>query len=103
MSVDKPGDKTKSMIRKPKRPIPQVFTMTRQSDETGVSGTGTVGAGVILSSGIVMFEWFSATPSINQYPSFDAFLAVHVDAHPNNETSIEWHLGGPEDEEAPDS
>lgn len=92
----------RKIIRRPPKPIPQVFTMIRHRDETGVSGTGVVGSGVILSSGITMFEWFSATPSINQYPSFDAFLAVHIDPHPDNGTEIEWHLGGPEpEEEAP--
>jgi len=92
-------EKPKPVIRRPKRPLPQVFTMVRNSDETGVSGTGTVGSGVILSSGTVMFEWFSATPSINQYPSFDAFLAVHIEPHPDNDTEIHWLFGGPEPED----
>lgn len=93
-------EKLKPVIRRPKRPLPQVFTMVRTNDETGVSGTGTVGAGVIWSDGTVHYEWYSATPSKALYTNFDAFLAVHVDSHPDNGTEIVWHLGGPEDEVA---
>ncbi len=99
MSEPEDGVTKPKQIKKPRRPLPQVFSMVRYSDETGVSGTGIVGSGVILSSGAVMFEWFSATPSINQYQSFDAFLAVHIDPHPSNETEIQWHFGGPDEEE----
>lgn len=95
---DKTGEKPKR-IRKPKRPMPQVFEMIRHADETGVSGTGSVGYGTILSSGAVLFEWFGATPSENRYPSFDAFLAVHVDSHPDNNTEIRWLFGGPDPDE----
>jgi len=92
---DKPEEKPK--IRRPKRAMPQVFSVVRNQDESGVSGTGEVAAGVIMSSGKVLLEWFSATPSLNQYDSFDAFLAVHVDPHPENDTEVHWLYGGPED------
>ena len=91
-------EKPKPVIRKPKRPLPAVFEMVRHADETGTSGTGSVGYGNILSGGAVVFEWFGATPSENRYTSFDAFLAVHIDAHPDNNTEIIWHFGGPEPE-----
>ena len=91
------GDsKPKPSIRRPKRPLPQVFKVIRNADETGVSGTGEVASGVIMPSGKVLLEWFSATPSLNQYDSFDAFLAVHVEPHPDNGTEIIWLFGGPE-------
>jgi hypothetical protein len=92
-------ERPKPKVRRPKRPLPQVFTMVRNADETGVSGTGVVGAGVVWSDGTVHYEWYSATPSKAIYANFDAFLAVHVDSHPDNDTEIVWHFGGPEDEE----
>ena len=67
---------------------PRLFTLIRRDDESGVSGTGRVLDGVIFHTGQVVVCWRSdinpAAPgysSIAVYPSWEAFLHVHVAAH----------------------
>lgn len=76
---------------------PRLFTLSRFVDETGVSGTGRVIDGVIFHTGQVVICWRSdlrrETPghsSIAIYPSWNAFLDIHV--HPHGAGSVEIHF-----------
>lgn len=69
---------------------PRVFKMVRNHDETGVSGTGVVLDGVEYPNGMVAVCWRSKTPSVNVYRSFVEFKHLHIDAHPSNNTEIQW-------------
>jgi len=63
---------------------PIFFSLIRESDETGVSGTGEVLKGVILPDGRTIIEWISDIKSTTIYKSFSDFLQIHVIRHPNN-------------------
>lgn len=66
------------------------FKMIRNADETGVSGEGHVLDGVEFDNGMVAICWRSKTPSVTTFRSFVEFKHVHIDAHPSNDTEIEW-------------
>jgi hypothetical protein len=68
----------------------RLFTMVRNNDETGVSGTGVVLDGVEFPNGMVAVCWRSKTPSVTTFRSFVEFKHVHIDAHPSNDTEIHW-------------
>lgn len=74
----------------PRTHMSQVFEMIRHSDETGVSGTGTVLDGIVFPSGSCVVEWRGATPCVQVWPSFAAFKRVHIDPHPTNNTELRW-------------
>jgi hypothetical protein len=85
-------------------PEPQLFTVRRLIDETGVSGTGRVIDGIIFHTGQVVICWRSdinspvaGHSSIGIYPSWDAFLQVHVHAHPAGSMEIQFLSTGEED------
>jgi hypothetical protein len=68
---------------------PRLFTFVRRADVTGVSGTGRVLDGVIFHTGQVVVCWRGdlnrAAPgysSLAVYPSWEAFLHVHIHSHP---------------------
>jgi hypothetical protein len=71
------------------------FTMTRQADASGVSGTGVVLEGVHFSSGVVVIHWLTPAPrgSISIFDSLDQFLAIHVQPHPANRTVLVFEDG----------
>jgi hypothetical protein len=76
---------------------PRLFTLIRRLDETGVSGTGRVLDGVIFHTGQVVVCWRSDVntamvgySSIAIYPSWDAFLYVHVQPHPVGAAEIKF-------------
>ena len=76
---------------------PRLFTVTRHLDASGVSGTGRVMDGVIFHTGQVVVCWRSDVhpsqagySSICLYPSWDAFKHVHIDPHPENQTTVEF-------------
>jgi hypothetical protein len=76
---------------------PRLFTLERKGDQTGVSGTGRVLDGVIFHTGQVVICWRSdANPekpgfsSLAVYPSWDAFLHIHVQPHPPSATEIRF-------------
>jgi hypothetical protein len=54
----------------------QCFRLRRDTDVTGVSGTGIVAIGCVLISSAVL-QWQSETPSIDWYPSFADAEKVH--------------------------
>lgn len=70
----------------------KAFDMIRHGDETGTSGTGLVLSGVIFPDGVVTVRW-STKDNPNStvvYDSFEDFKAIHIDAHPNNETELRF-------------
>lgn len=76
---------------------PQLFTLIRHHDESGISGTGRVLDGVIFHTGQVVICWRSNVhsdgvgySSLGVYPSWDAFLHVHVQSHPSGQTEIRF-------------
>ncbi|MBZ9749738.1 hypothetical protein K7W42_02545 [Deinococcus sp. HMF7604] len=67
---------------------PQRFALIRQADATGVSGTGHVLDGVIFHTGQVVVCWRSAFGSITIFENWEAFIGVHLQAHPENRASL---------------
>ena len=65
------------------------FTLVRETDQRGVSGTGDVGRGFILPSGRVVFEWREPRTTLGLYSSLKEFCEIHVDCH-LDKTWIEW-------------
>lgn len=53
------------------------FQLQRDQDITGVSGTGVVAEGVVLTSGRVVMEWLTAINSIVIYPAIANVEAIH--------------------------
>jgi hypothetical protein len=78
---------------------PRVFTLIRRIDESGVSGTGRVLDVVIFHTGQVVVCWRSdldsekpGYSSLAIYPSWDAFVHVHVRPHSQDATEIRFAL-----------
>src|SRR5205085_675182 len=71
------------------------FTMSRQHDASGVSGTGNVLEGVLFSTGVVVIHWLTPPPrgSISVFDSMDQFLSIHVRPHPGNHTVLTFEDG----------
>jgi hypothetical protein len=74
------------------------FTMVRNADESGISGTGRVLDGVVWHNGAVTVMWRTDVDaskhgywSSGVYPSFEAFKFIHIDSHPTNKTEIIMH------------
>lgn len=74
---------------------PQVFTMIRKKDETGVSGTGRVLDGIIFPNGKTVICWRTETSSIAVYDSYEDFKAIHVDSHKAGSAKIEFFMKRP--------
>jgi hypothetical protein len=73
-------------------PAPRLFSMIRQADETGISGVGRVLDGVVFPDGQTVIRWCvtDKPASTEIYDTFEAFLAIHVESHPTNQTEIVW-------------
>jgi hypothetical protein len=76
---------------------PKLFTLVRYKDESGVSGEGRVLDGTIFHTGQVVICWRSdlnanqpGFSSIAIYPSWEAFLHVHVDPHPRESMNVRF-------------
>ena len=71
------------------------FTMRREFDASGVSGTGCVLEGVLFSTGVVVIHWLTPPPrgSISVFDSMDQFLSIHVAPHPDNRTLLVFEDG----------
>ena len=71
------------------------FTMGRQFDVSGVSGTGIVLEGVHFSTGVVVIHWLTPPPrgSISVFDSLEQFLSIHVRPHPDNRTVLTFEDG----------
>ncbi len=89
---------------------PRLFTVIRNADESGVSGTGRVLDGIVFHNGQVVVCWRGdlqarkegsqekGFSSVAVYPCWEAFKMIHVDAHPSNETEIVFGAEGDLDE-----
>jgi len=73
------------------------FSVIREHDESGVSGTGKVIDGVLFHTGQVVICWRTdidaskhGHSSLGIYPTWEAFKHIHIDSHPKNKTRIEW-------------
>lgn len=53
------------------------FHLDRSEDLTGVSGTGTVAAGVIFHDGTVAMRWMTGVSSVAVYDSIDDVVTIH--------------------------
>ena len=71
------------------------FTMRREFDVSGVSGTGIVLEGVQFSTGVVVIHWLTPPPrgSISIFDSLDQFLSIHVAPHPDNRAVLVFEDG----------
>ncbi len=71
------------------------FTMRREFDASGVSGTGLVLEGVQFSTGVVVIHWLTPPPrgSISVFDSLEQFLSIHVRPHPDNVTRLKFEDG----------
>lgn len=67
---------------------PRMFYIERKLDVTGISGVGRVLDGVVFHTGQVVVCWRSEYSSITTFPTWNAFDAVHLRAHPENRTQI---------------
>jgi len=76
----------------------KTFTVVRNGDESGVSGTGRILDGVIFHNGKVVVCWRTdidgskhGDSSVGIYESFGAFRRIHIDSHPDNLTEIHFN------------
>ena len=76
----------------------KTFTVIRNADESGVSGTGRILDGAIAHNGKVIVCWRTdvdgskhGDSSIGIYDSFGAFRRIHIDSHPDNKTEIHFN------------
>lgn len=53
------------------------FTLERDVDETGVSGTGKVAEGVEYQNGWCSMMWLTEVFSLVTYPSIDSVAKIH--------------------------
>jgi len=72
----------------------RTFTMVRDEDESGVSGTGVVAEGVLLTCTKVILSWLTIHKSIAVYDSLAECQAVH--GH-DGKTRIVWDDAEPEE------
>jgi len=72
------------------------FTLCREADVSGVSGTGIVLEGVVFSTGAVVIHWLTPPPrgSIALFDSLEQFLSIHVAPHPENRSILAFDDGG---------
>ena len=64
----------------------RTFTLWREEDVSGVSGTGVVLEGALFSTGVVVVHWLTPPPrgSIAIFDTLDQLLSIHVRPHPEN-------------------
>jgi hypothetical protein len=79
---------------------PRLFTLIRHADESGVSETGRVLDGVVFHTGQVVVCWRTdlnpdhlGYSSLAIYPSWEAFLHVHVAPHPPEAMEMQFATG----------
>ncbi|CAM5680991.1 MULTISPECIES: hypothetical protein [Streptomyces] len=75
-------------------PLPRLFTLQRERDVTGISGTGTIADGVVWPDGSVSVRWRGDRPSTVFWGSLDDAEAVH--GH-GGATRIVWDDRTPEE------
>ena len=94
VSTDAEELKPKPAENKAPRGI-ETFTICRQSDETGISGTGVVIEGVRYATGQVVLHWLLPFPkgSISIFENLEDFKKTHATPHPTNKTIITFEDG----------
>lgn len=53
------------------------FQLHRVEDESGISGTGLVAEGVLLTGGRVVLHWLTVYGSVNIYDNMEVLMALH--------------------------
>jgi hypothetical protein len=73
----------------------RTFTVCREADASGVSGTGVVLEGTLFSTGVVVVHWLTPPPrgSIAIFDSLQQLLSIHVHPHPENHTVVAFDDG----------
>jgi len=73
----------------------RAFTLRREEDASGVSGTGIVLEGTLFSTGVVVVHWLTPPPrgSIAIFDTLDQLLSIHVHPHPENGTVLTFEDG----------
>lgn len=68
---------------------PRRFLLVRNTDVTGVSGTGVVAEGVLFSNGVVALQWTSEFPTsvVFHQRGMESVAAVHLH---NGATVVQW-------------
>jgi hypothetical protein len=104
-SPDEPSSEThKAELRESLKPAPpaklaprgiRTFTVARQVDESGVSGTGVVIEGMMLGTGQCVIHWLYPPPrgGIAIFDSMNDFIKVHIEPHPSNKTILTYQDG----------
>src|SRR5687768_16822622 len=71
------------------------FTIRREADVSGVSGTGVVLEGTLFSTGVVVVHWLTPPPrgSIAIFDTLDQLLSIHVRPHPENRAVLTFDDG----------
>lgn len=67
--------------------MPRLFKLVRDTDHTGVSGTGHVADGVQFDDGIVVLRWFGPNASTVVWDNLTKAMNIH--GH-NGATRPEW-------------
>jgi hypothetical protein len=57
--------------------VPRTFTLVRDEDVTGVSGTGVIAHGVEFPDGTVVLRWVGEHASLTVWSSLDHAITVH--------------------------
>jgi hypothetical protein len=73
----------------------RTFTLRRESDVSGVSGTGIVLEGTLFTTGVVVVHWLTPPPrgSIAIFDTLDQLLSIHVRPHPENRAVLVFDDG----------
>lgn len=73
----------------------RTFTLRRESDASGVSGTGIVLEGTLFTTGVVVVHWLTPPPrgSIAIFDTLDQLLSIHVRPHPENRAVLTFDDG----------
>lgn len=53
------------------------FLFVRNEDETGISGTGSIAEGVVLSNGKVVVNWLTQYETLSVYPDMKTAEFLH--------------------------
>ena len=71
------------------------FTLRREADVSGVSGTGIVLEGTLFTTGVVVVHWLTPPPrgSIAIFDTLDQLLSIHVRPHPENRAVLTFDDG----------
>jgi hypothetical protein len=73
----------------------RTFTLRREADVSGVSGTGVVLEGTLFSTGMVVVHWLTPPPrgSIAIFDTLVQLLSIHVCPHPENRAVLSFDDG----------